>query len=171
MKYNFFNRNSFLGNPLEHLLEQFKSLLIHDPLQVTPQLLVLGHGTGNFEVREVPVELDVFLRNALCFNYSLNLLRHVFRWKEGLEGDQLREQTPQAPYVYFLIVLRRAEQDFRRPVPKSDHLISVLLCWKSVVARQPEVSYFDEQSFLLGKENDILRLQVSMQNGVLLEVK
>lgn len=143
MENDLLHRNSLLRNPLEHLLKQLEALLLHVCLQVLPELGVLLHYSLDIKINELSIVLNLTLGNPLGVDNGLNLLGHIFRGKERLEGDQLGQQTPQTPNVYFLIILGGTEEDFRRSIPKSDDLICVLLCGETVIAGQSEVGYFD----------------------------
>ena len=60
------------------------------------------------------------------------------------------------------------EQDFGASVPEGDDLVSIGLNWQTKSSRQTEVRKFDVLSSSVYKQ--VLRLQISMENSVLMEV-
>lgn len=136
-------------------------------------VLVHGHaaelGEGGLEVSELqsigPVALVWRAKHLEDFE---DLVDFTVAHKQRLALDHFREDAASRPQIDAQRVGLLTKQDLRAAVPQRDYLVRVRLDGQPESTRESEVRQLNRLT--VGVDQQVLRLQVSMEDSVLVEI-
>lgn len=144
-------------------------------LQLVERGRVLAHvhaaelWEGRFEVGQLEsVGPVVLVGSAQHFENFENLVDFGVPHEEGSSLHHLSENAAGGPQVNAKTVCLLAEQNFGTTVPQCDDFVSVSLNRQAERSRQTEVCQLDVEAG--GVDEQVLRLEVAVENAVLVQV-
>ena len=67
----------------------------------------------------------ILTRSTQYIVNPMDLIKLIFAWEKRFFGDELKEDTAEAPYVHFFVIVAISEKALGSPVPTSWNVVGV----------------------------------------------